>query len=187
MNLKLKLFYQNRIINFVTYFFMVYAPFYLILGAVTPGGILEIDIPETFILPFDVLRQSYQKIIHTLLEFFSMDCFSVGNYVYVMGKKVISINNSCLGLNYFSFATAFSIVFLKNCSVIQVVSYLLLIYILNVIRFIILIVCQLNHILFTLIDHHYIFDAIMLLIFLIIWRRQSLKNELYPILKIERK
>jgi hypothetical protein len=174
---------QNRLLVFLFCFFLFYSPFYLLLGLSVPGGVLEIDLPISLLLPFDLLRGSYQIAISTFFKLFLVPSYSYGNYVIVMGRKVISINNSCLGFNYFSLIAAFSIVFLKNWSLLQIIGYQLVIYGFNLIRFLILIELQLKNLAIKIIDHHYIFDAFILIVFIVVLRFHYLREELKPILK----
>jgi hypothetical protein len=176
---------QNRLVVFLFCYFLFYGPFFILLGLSLPGGLLQIDLPISYLLPFDLLRNSYQTIINVFFKLLMVPSHSYGNYVFVMGRKVFSINNSCLGLNYFSLIAAFSIVFFKNWSILQIIGYQLVIFGFNLIRFLILIELQLNNLAIKLIDHHYIFDAFILVGFFILVRFHFLKNDLRPIIKSE--
>jgi hypothetical protein len=176
--------FQNRLVIFLFFFVLFYSPFFILLGLSVPGGILELDLPISYLLPFDLLRGSYQTVINSFYKLFLVPSYNYGNYVIVMGRKVISINNSCLGFNYFSLIAAFSIVFLKNWSILQIIVYQLVIYVLYLMRFIILIELQLNNLAIKIIDHHYIFDAFILVLFLLFVRCHFLKNELKSIIKV---
>jgi len=176
---------QNRLLVFLFCFFLFYSPFYILLGLSVPGGVLEIDLPVSLRLPFDLLRGSYQIAISTFFKLFLVPSYGYGNCVIVMGKNVISINNSCLGINYFSLIAAFSIVFLKNWSLFQILKYQLVFYGFNLIRFLILIELQLKNIAINIIDHHYIFDAFILIIFFMMVRFHYFRNELNSMDKLK--
>ena len=155
---------KKRIVLFLLVFIAIYAPFYVLLGLSVPGGLLEVNLPLSFLLPFDLLRSAYQQFIQFIFQCFGIESYSYLTYVCIAGKELLSINNSCLGLNYYAINAAYLMIILKTWNPLQLLGYQLGFFFINTLRFILLIILHLNKVPLHIIDHHVIFDACMLIL-----------------------
>lgn len=175
----------KRIGLFILVFIAIYAPFYVLLGLSVPGGLLEVNLPLSLLLPFDLIRSCYQQLIQIIFQTFGIESYSYHTYVCLAGKEILSINNSCLGLNYFALNAAYLLVLLKTWNPIQLLAYELGFFVMNTLRFIILIILHLNKLPLHIIDHHVIFDACMLIVYILLFRYHYKNQALHPSLKLK--
>ncbi|MDN5286190.1 MAG: hypothetical protein JWR38_2464 [Mucilaginibacter sp.] len=162
---------QNPVIKFIVTFIILFLVFFyfniLFLGIISPGNYYSSFLAE-HLNYIQGLRSLLLSGSAQILEWFGYD--TIYNHVdlLVAGKGTIRLAYDCLGFGIMSFFTAFVIAYPQklNQKLIFLVSGILVIQLLNIVRFVLLALFW-NKRANQIIDHHTVFNIIIYIIIII--------------------